>query len=57
MPFWEHNNPKGGYKFLIHRKSDFPDGFNAMQKGCDTMPASAFYSADLGEDLSAVAKN
>ena len=32
MPFWEHNNPKGGYKFLIHRKSDFPDGFNAMQK-------------------------
>ena len=20
MPFWEHNNPKGGYKFLIHRK-------------------------------------
>lgn len=56
MPFWEHNNPKGGYKFMIHRRADFPDGFDAMKEGCDTMPASAFYSADLGEDKSAVAK-
>lgn len=56
MPFWEHNNPKGGYKFMIHRRADFPDGFDAMKDGCDTMPASAFYSADLGEDKSAVAK-
>lgn len=49
MTFWEHNNPKGGYKFLIHKgipKSELKD----------TMPASAFYSADLGEDIESVAK-
>ena len=53
MPFWEHNNPKGGYKFLIHRKEDFPNG---VAKLPDEMPNSAFYSANVGEDLAAVAK-
>lgn len=53
MPFWEHNNPKGGYKFLIHRKEDFPAG---VAKLPDEMPNSAFYSAEVGEDLAAVAK-
>lgn len=54
MPFWEHNNPKGGYKFMIHRKKDFPNGFSALAN--PEMPANAFYSAEVGEDLQAVAK-
>ncbi len=45
MPFWEHDNAKGGYKFLIHRG-----------KLEDQMPAKAFYSANPGEDIEAVAK-
>ena len=49
MPFWEHNNPKGGYKFLLHK------GLKANQLA-DEMPATQFYSANLGEDLEAVAK-
>jgi len=53
MPFWEHNNPKGGYKFLIHRDKDYPGGFKAVEH--KEMPASAFYSAEVGEDLQAVA--
>lgn len=53
MPFWEHNNPKGGFKFLIHKKSDFPDGVSKLP---DEIPDKFFYSADVGEDLNAVAK-
>ena len=53
MPFWEHNNPKGGYKFLIHKKSEFPNGVSSLP---DTMPASAFYSANYGETIDQVAK-
>ncbi len=45
MPFWEHNNPKGGFKFLIHK--------GHLE---DTMPAKLFYSADYGEDIEAVAR-
>lgn len=49
MPFWEHNNPKGGYKFLLHK------GLKANELA-DEMPANMFYSANLGEDLETVAK-
>ena len=49
MPFWEHNNPKGGFKFLLHK------GMSAAELP-DEMPASQFYSANLGEDLETVAK-
>ncbi len=52
MPFWEHDNPKGGYKFLIHRESEYPVG-KALP---DQMPANAFYSANQGEMLEDVAK-
>ncbi len=45
MPFWEHNNPKGGYKFLIHK---------GQLK--DTMPDKLFYSANVGEDIESVAR-
>ena len=53
MPFWEYNNPEGGYKFLIHRKADFPDGVSKLP---DEIPAKFFYSAKIGEDLEAVSK-
>jgi hypothetical protein len=53
MPFWEHNNPKGGYKFLIHREKDFPNGVSSLP---NEMPASAFYSANVGETLETVAQ-
>ncbi len=53
MPFWEYDNPKGGYKFLIHRKSDYPNGVKDLP---DVMPAKAFYSAEVGETLETVAK-
>lgn len=53
MPFWEHNNPKGGYKFLIHRKADYPKGVASLP---DTMPADAFYGANVGETLEDVAR-
>ncbi len=49
MPFWEYNNPKGGFKFLLHK------GQKASELA-DEIPASQFYSANLGEDLEAVAK-
>ncbi|MCM1339831.1 MAG: hypothetical protein NC191_09190 [Muribaculaceae bacterium] len=54
MPFWEYNNPKGGYKFLIHRKADFPDGVESLP---DQMPAKFFYSANVGQTLEDVARN
>ncbi len=54
MPFWNYNNPEGGFKFLIHTKKDFPNGFNAMEH--KTMPANKFYSAKPGETLEVVAK-
>jgi hypothetical protein len=54
MPFWEHNNPKGGYKFLFHRKKDYPDWANGVLP--DEMPAFSFYGANQGENLETVAK-
>lgn len=42
FPIWNHSNPKGGHKFLIHKgikTEDLPD----------TMPASAFISGEVGE--------
>ncbi len=62
MPFWEHNNPKGGYKFLIHkgikREELRPPAVvdKAHPAKYDTMPAQMFYSANLGEDIETVAK-
>lgn len=53
MPIWNYNNPKGGYKFLIHRESEFPNGVKSLP---ETMPAKSFYSAEIGDDLDAVAK-
>ena len=53
MPFWEYNNPKGGYKFVIHREAEYPKGAAGLP---DTMPAKAFYSAEPGETLEVVAK-
>ena len=50
IPFFEHNNPRGGFKFLIHkgiRTEDLPD----------TMPAKFFVSANPGQDIVDVAKN
>lgn len=53
MPFWEHDNPKGGFKFLIHRESEYPGGATSLP---DQMPAKNFYSANVGETLESVAK-
>ena len=53
MPFWEHDNPKGGFKFLIHREAEYPGGVASLP---DQMPAKNFYSADVGETLEMVAK-
>ena len=53
MPFWEHNNPKGGYKYVIMRQKDYP----ADQPLPDFIPAKDFYSADVGETPADVAKN
>lgn len=53
MPFWEYNNPNGGYKFLIHKESEFPKGVAELP---DTMPAKAFMSAAPGQTLEDVAK-
>lgn len=52
MPFWEHDNPKGGYKFMIHREAEYPD----VKSLPDQMPAKNFYSANPGETLEVVAK-
>lgn len=49
MPYWEHNNPNGGYKFLRH------DGITRSALP-DSMPASSFISANLGENIEDVAK-
>lgn len=54
MTFWEYNNPKGGYKFLIHK--GIPSSELNATKANDTMPAKYFYSAELGEDIESVAK-
>ena len=53
MPIWQHNNPKGGHKFLIFREADYPGGVTKLP---DEMPAKAFYSAEPGETLEVVAK-
>lgn len=55
MPIWNYNNPKGGYKFLIHPEKDYPnwgEGKDSPQK----MPAANFYSADYGETIEQAAK-
>ena len=54
MTFWEYNNPKGGYKFLIHK--GIPSSELNATKANDTMPAKYFYSAELGEDIESVEK-
>lgn len=53
MPFWSHNNPRGGYKFLIHREANFPNGIDDLPP---TIPAKYFYSAQIGDDKKTVAK-
>jgi len=55
MPFWNHDNQKGGFKFLVHRKADYPNGFNALEHG--QMPAKLFISAEVGDTLEDVAKH
>jgi len=49
MPYWNHNNPKGGFKFLWHpnmKRNELPD----------TMPAKFFIAGEPGEELQDVAK-
>ncbi len=53
MPFWEYDNPKGGFKFLRHRLSQYPNGASGLP---DMMPATEFYSANVGETLEMVAE-
>lgn len=53
MPFWEHNNPKGGYKFVLMPESEYPAGMSVTP---DVIPEKNFYSANIGETLSDVAK-
>lgn len=53
MPFWEYDNPEGGFKFLIHKKAEYPNGCVGLP---DFMPENAFYSAKQGETLEMVAK-
>lgn len=50
MPIWNHDNPKGGHKFLIHKgikTADLPD----------EMPANMFISAEIGQTKEDVARN
>ena len=50
FPIWNHANPKGGHKFLIHRgikTEDLPD----------TMPANAFISGEIGQTKEDIARN
>jgi len=54
MPIWEHNNPKGGFKFLVHREKDFPEGFSAQDN--PEMPDKLFINADPGVDRETLAK-
>ncbi len=62
MPFWEYNNPKGGFKFLIHKGLKLEDlrPPKVVDKEhpaiYDTFPAKNFYSADIGETIEDVAK-
>jgi glycosyltransferase involved in cell wall biosynthesis len=56
MPFWEHDNPKGGFKFLIHKASDFPYGLKPESKEHSKLPNKLFYSANVGETIEDVAK-
>ncbi len=51
MPYCSHNNPKGGYKLLLHPESAFKQG--ALP---DEIPDKWFYSAAPGETLEQVAK-
>jgi len=54
MPIWNYNNAKGGYKFLIHKHTEYPD-WGKDKAAPDMMPASSFYSADYGETIEQVA--
>ena len=62
MPFWEYNNPKGGFKFLIHKGLKLeqlkpPAKVDKEHPALyDTFPAKNFYSADIGETIEDVAK-
>lgn len=50
FPIWNHSNPKGGHKFLIHnglKTEDLPD----------TMPANAFISGEIGQTKEDIARN
>lgn len=50
FPIWNHANPKGGHKFLIHKgikTEDLPD----------VMPANAFISGEIGQTKEDVARN
>jgi len=50
FPIWNHANPKGGHKFLIHagiKTEDLPD----------TMPAKAFISGEIGQTKEDIARN
>ena len=53
MPFWSHNNGKGGYKFLLLPKSEFPEGVANLP---GEIPQKWFYSANPGETLEQVAQ-
>ena len=53
MPFWSYNNGEGGYKLLLHPKSEFPDGVSGLP---DEIPQKWFHSAKKGETLEQVAK-
>ncbi len=52
MPFWSYNNGEGGYKLLIHPKSEFPNGVADLP---DEIPQKWFHSAKKGETLEQVA--
>ena len=49
MPYWNYNNPKGGFKFLWHpniKRNELPD----------TIPANRFIEGERGEELQDVAR-
>ena len=49
FPIWNHSNPKGGHKFLIHKgikTEDLPD----------TMPAKSFVSGEIGQTKEDIAR-
>ncbi len=50
FPIWNHDNKKGGHKFLIHngiKTEDLPD----------KMPANAFLSGEIGQTKEDIARN